>query len=501
MKSIFKYTIKKFLPGIFLVTLFLLMGCEESLREEPKTFLSKDAVFESEQGAIAATTGIYETWDDGELFGWWLMGMPILTADYIHGRGSQAPPSYYQFDDNNIRRIGQIWEGCYEIINETNVIIKQLQDKDIEDLSADLKNRLIGEARFNRALSYFYLVRLFGDVPLRLEPETQNFNIPRTPKNEVYSQIIEDLEYGENNLPSSYSESNLGRATKWAATSVLSKVYLTRKNWDQAASKAQEVMNSGEFHLVKVEEPEDFQKMFGPTVNTHPEDIFSLIHVREPGLGHPAMWLMHINSPGNYTAGTGGAYAWLGNMESFLGDWVQPIEDIPENPDLRVRDWMYHGADTVVLSEELPMLFKKFRDTESPDHGNDTPIMRYTEVVLIYAEATAMANGAPTSESYEWINKVRRRAHGEPLDEPSQWDIETGLSAEEFQEKLLLERGKEFIMESKRWYDLIRTGTAIETIRAAGDENIKERHLLWPIPAREIDNNDAISYDDQNPGW
>ena len=482
------------------LALSLFSGCgDDVLEESPRNFLSQEAVFSTPGGATAATNGIYRPFHNNNLYGWWLLGNVEFFSDYIYGRGSQSPASRYELGATGINRIGNIWRGGYEVINRANLVISELENRDIPGLDTSLKNRLMGEARFLRALSYFHLVRLFGDLPLRLEPETQDFAIERSPESAVYDQIIADLEFSEQNLPNSYPAAELGRATRWAATSILSKVYLTLEQWAEAAATAKEVIDSQEFSLVEVTVPEDFQQMFGPEVTTHSEEIFSLKHARIPGLGFGPIWLMHRAGSG-YSIG-GNAHAWFGNMESWLGDWVQQLN----GPDLRTNDWLYNGEfDDQFLSEEIPMLFKKFRDTESDPAGNDYPIIRYTEVLLIYAEAEAMANGGPTDEAYEYLNMVRRRAYGQDINTPSPLaDFPTGLNVQQFQDSLLLERAKEFVMEGKRWYDLLRTDRTIEVIRASGEgkSRIEERHLKWPIPAEEIDNNEALSQSDQNPGW
>nr|WKN34055.1 RagB/SusD family nutrient uptake outer membrane protein [Tunicatimonas sp. TK19036] len=489
------------LTGTALALLLLVAsGCsEEALEEEPRTFLSQDAVFSSREGVIAATSGIYKPFHQDNLYGWWLLGNLELFSDYIYGRGSQAPASRYEMGSTGISRVGNIWRGGYQVINRANLVISQLESREIEGVDAELKNRLIGEARFLRALAYFHLVRLFGDVPLRLEPETQDFAIGRSPESEVYDQIIEDLQFGEQNLPDVYPAAELGRATRWAASSILSKVYLTLSRWDEAAAKAKEVIESGQFSLVEVSVPEDFQKIFGADVTTHSEEIFSLKHARIPGLGFAPLWLMHRAGSG-YSLGNN-AHAWFGNLDSWLGDWVKQLD----GPDLRPNDWIYNGPhDEQYLSEEVPLLFKKFRDTESDPPGNDFPVIRYTEVLLIFAEADAMANNAPTAEAYEYLNQVRRRAYGRDINTPdAEADFPAGLTAQQFQDSLLLERGKEFVMEGKRWYDLLRTGKTLEVVRASGDgkAGIQDRDLKWPIPAEEIDNNDALSQSDQNSGW
>jgi len=474
-------------------------ACEDALIEEPRTFLSQETVFSSRAGVTSATLGIYEPFREGNLYGWWLLGNLEFWSDYIFGRGSQANASLYILGSRGIGRVGNIWRGAYSVINRANIVIQQLNEREIPGVDATLASELEAEARFLRALSYFHLVRLFGDCPLRTMPETDQANlaIPRSPEEEVYTQIFTDLDFAEKNLPDvNYNE---GRATRWSASGLLAIVYLTRSEWSDAAAKAKEIMDSGQFSLVEVEVPEDFQKIFGPDVVTHSEEIFSLKHARIAGLEFEPLWLMHRAGSG-YSLG-GNAFAWFGNPDSWLGDWIEEIG----GPDLRTTDWMYNGPqDEQFLSAEIPMLFKKFRDTESDIPGNDFPIVRYTEILLIYAEATSQANGGPTPDAYEAANRVRRRAYGLPPDQSSEEaDLPPGLSASEFQDEILLERAKEFVMEGKRWYDLLRTGKTLEVIRASGDKKaaIQEKHLKWPIPSEEIDNNNAMTQADQNPGW
>ena len=493
---------KKSFFQILFTTVFVLIfstSCEDALVEDPRTFLSQETVFSSKGGAISATLGIYEPFRENNLYGWWLLGNLEFWSDYIFGRGSQANASLYKLASRGIGRVGNIWRGGYNVINRANIVIQQLNEKDIPGVDGNLKNELLAEARFLRALSYFHLVRLFGDCPIRTEPELDisKLAISRSPEAEVYNAILADLDFAEENLPNvGYND---GRATRWSASGLLSIVYLTRSQWSEAAAKAKEIMDSGLFSIVEVEVPEDFQKIFGPDVVTHSEEIFSLKHARIQGLEFEPLWLMHRSGSG-YSLG-GNAFAWYGNPDSWLGDWMAEIG----GPDLRTTDWMYNGPeDEQFLSAEIPMLFKKFRDTESDLPGNDFPIVRYSEILLIFAEATSQANGGPTPDAYEAANMIRRRAYGLPIDMPNpEADLAEGLNAADFQDEILLERAKEFVMEGKRWYDLLRTGKTLEVIRAAGPSKaaIQEKHLKWPIPSEEIDNNEGMTQADQNPGW
>ncbi|MCC5928597.1 MAG: RagB/SusD family nutrient uptake outer membrane protein [Cyclobacteriaceae bacterium] len=495
-----KKVVSKYKLGILiLVSIFVITsGCEDLLNENPRTFLSQEIVFQTAEGANSATIGIYKPLSGNDLYGWWLLGNLELFSDYVIGRGSQAPPSLYQLDAAAVQRIGFVWRGLYQVINRSNIVISQLETNTIQGMSAEYSNSLIGEARFLRALCYFHLVRLFGDVPLRTVSETNpaNLSIARARTESVYEQIVEDLKFGEIYLPASYSQSDLGRVTKWAAKGLLADVYLTLEQWGNASLKAKEVIEQGPFKLVEVRKPEDFQKIFGPDVLTHSEEIFSIKHARIPGLGFGALWLMHRAGSG-YSLGNN-AHAWMGNLNSWLGAWRLELD----GPDLRPNDWLYNGpSDERFLGPGVPMLFKKFRDTESAIAGNDFPVIRFPEILFIYAEAESQLNGGPTPTAYEAINSIRRRAFGRDINVPDgEADLPLGLSAQEFRNEVLLERAKEFVMEGKRWYDLLRTDTAIDIIRGLGLP-IEEKHLKWPIPAEEIDNNTLINQTNQNPGW
>ena len=150
------------------------------------------------------------------------------------------------------------------------MVIKNVPNS--SQISATLKAQYIGEAKFVRALDYFNLVRLWGGVPLRTEETIDQIDIPRNSVDEVYSLVLSDLKYAEENLPD--KPRLLGTASKWVAKTLLSDVYLTRKDWGNASAKAEEVISSGKYSLVKVSTPDDFEKIFGADVINTTEEIF-----------------------------------------------------------------------------------------------------------------------------------------------------------------------------------------------------------------------------------
>lgn len=466
-----------------------LISCSDLLTEEPQTFIAEDQFFSSEGDAIAATLAVYEPLQRNTLYGRLYVRDSEIMSDNAFGRASdltnyQHTPTYG----------GTRWSVLYESIQRANVVIAKVPDI---NMNPDVKEQLVAEARFVRAWAYYILVRTFGGVPLHTTPieDLDNLHAPRSSIDEVYDLIIEDFQVGEMHLPGSYSQqSELGRATKWAAKTFLADVYLTMERWDDARAKAKEIIDSGEFSLVRVNSSEDFAQIYGPDVVTHSEDILS-IHYTRDAPGNQLLPSIHHAGAGYSSAGWNET---TGEGNSWLQEWDQE--------DLR-RNWNLYNPDTndaAFISEQFPFPFRKFRDPNavaSNRNGNNFPIKRYPEALLIFAEATSQANGGPTMEALEAVNQVRRRAYGlDPNLSAPDVDLSSDLSAEAFRDAVIMERAKEFLLECKRWYDLVRTNTAIEVIQGMG-RPIQEHHILWPIPTIEIDNNDLITQDDQNPGW
>ena len=276
---------------------------------------------------------------------------------------------------------------------------------------------------------------------------------------------------------------------------MLADVYLTLDKYVEARDKANEVMQSDKYSLVPVKTKTDFQwNLFGPEIITTPEEIFYLKYTRQPGEGN---WILFVlNSPQTENFNFGGAYA-------HYSDATNPFYMSWDDSDIRKSLWdkidFGLGPNTLVSS--------KYIDPDAVERsngaGNDLPIYRYADVLLIYAEASCMATNGPTAEGIEALNKVHRRAFGKDPDLPSEVDFNIDdYTKSTFQDLVLQERAYEFIFEGKRWYDLIRTGKAAEVIEAAKGITISEKAYLWPIPATELDYNKALDPSvDQNPGY
>lgn len=483
---------------IALTFLILATGCEDILTEEPITFLAPENLT-SVEGAEAAVKAAYDPLQESNYYkGQWIMAQNFQT-DYQISRGSRYPHSIYNIDTKNINRMASSWVMMYQAIGRANLIISSFPELDFDD---NLKGQWIAEAKVLRAFNYFNLVRGWGDVPLRIEPleDLNNTAIPKTAESEVYDQIIYDLTEAINSgsLPESYPAAQLGRASVHAARVLLAHVYLTIENWTEAANMAQQVINS-ELQL----EP-DMYKMFSPEDITHSGYIWSIKYARIDGLGNSFLNLLHGR-------GTGYSYkTWF----THIGIPQHPIIANWDNNDGRKQLNLYdtdpNTPEGASLSAAVPMLFKKYIDTETVGqhgHGNDFPLYRYADALLIFAEADCQAKNGPGAEAYEAVNKVRRRAYGVDINTANPEVDLAGLSKDDFISTIWRERAHEFMLEGKRWFDLKRMGYEIATqkIQSSGDSRKIEfwglEDWLFPIPQQEIDNNDALTVADQNPGY
>lgn len=476
-----------------LIIVMCLSACEKTLEEVPKDFVSKANFYNSEEDAQAAIVGVYAGLQS-DFFGMNHYLMTELHGDFIFGRGSQAPITIWNqiLDQTSIGRCAANWSSLYTTINRANAVLDNVSE--IEDIDPEVKDQILGEAHFLRALSYFELVRGWGAVPIKTSEsiDLSAVEAAREPVSKVYELIVADALAAESGLGE--GDGQTGRASKWAAKMLLAHVYLTIEDWEAAAEKADDVIVNGPFSLVEVENPDDFYKIFA--VDSSTEDIMSVHHSETKTSGIPTY--IHRGQAVPYNYSSTGYFAWLPDTNSFIGDsWDDA--DLRKNFNL-YTEYQNADGDWVSLPETVPVLFKKFISNSSGQNVYSVPIYRFAEAYLIYAEAASNANGGPTALALERLNIIKRRAYGIDLNMPTSVDYVTGLGADDFREIVLQERAYEFLLERRRWFDLKRTGTVQETFAAVGKNVIDER-LLWPIPEDEINNNPAINQSDQNPGY
>ncbi len=481
---------------IFICFSLLVTSCTKMLEETPEDRLFSAGFYKTSSDAIAAVNAIYTPLRSNDLYGFRWGVIYTAMEDYVSGQGQYTAVGQYQgYPSAFIANTDLAWAGWYRTINAANIVLKYVPPI---SMSETQKNSLLGEARFLRALSYYQLVRGWGGVPIRTEPveNPEGLGGKRDAVGDVYAFIVDDLKFAEANLPS--KQSAAGRPTSGAAKTMLADVYLTREDWKNARTKAEEVIQSGAYSLVRVNQPADFEQIFGADVITSSEDVFSIKFSRSlgnllPPFYHPA------NSA--YASGGFGTFWGLPNYP-LLAQW--------DNSDLRksfnlLTEYPNKSGVIVKTDPSRPIRFGKFKDPKAQavgGHGNAVPVYRYPDALLIYAEAASQENGGPTALALERLNMVHRRAYGQNPTAPAPVDFSlTGQTAESFRNLVLKERAYEFLVEGKRWLDLKRTGTVQQTIMAAKGINVATAHLLFPIPKQEIDNNPDISPSDQNPGY
>lgn len=478
---------------LLIISVTLLMSCSKLLEEHPKSIAAEN-FYNTPAEVEAGLNAVYTPSLRGSgVFGALYECQIEIYAEYMYGRGSHAPLNDYKgLDNTNITRVGDMWAAFYQAIRNANIVIARTPKG--SNLTQAQINKYVGEARFLRALWYFFLVRNWAGVPIRTENNSDSANLVRSTQQQVYDFIVQDLQFAEANLLD--APRAVGAPSIWSAKTVLADVYMQMKQYDKARDKALEVIDSKKFSLVNVAVANDFDKIFGPEANNTSEEIFYIKYSRTPsGQGFAYPQYTHYPNSGYYPPG--GFYTFYSDAEKnpFIKAW--------DKNDLRYSFNWY--VQTFGLGPTT-ILNKKFSDrTTTTAGGNDYPMYRYADVLMFYAESAAQAAGAPTVDGMEKLNMVHRRAYGKnPLvaDPLTDFSLVTYPTLASFVNLVVRERAYENMGEAKHWFDLKRLGIAASTIQSVKGITMAEKHLLWPIPSIEYTYNKAIDpVKDQNPGY
>jgi starch-binding outer membrane protein, SusD/RagB family len=465
-------------------------ACSNFLIENPEDVLTTENFFRTEGDAIAAVTGVYARLNKGIYNRVLYLVTDLQADDATVGKGVSNPLIRVidSFEHGPVNDpIENAWTQHYEAINRTNFVIARVPGVSMTEA---LRNRLVAEAKFLRGLFYFNLVRMYGDVPLIVQPteSLDGLNVSRTSTAEVYTQIVKDISEAEAALPTTYPTADLGRVTKGAATALLAKVYLTQKNWQLAAQKSKEVIDSRLYSL-----HDDYAKIFQTATENTVEYIFSAQFTTGLGVGTVAAngnSMMALQSPQSpVITGLQGNEADIPTAEAIA---------LYKPGDRRAAVTLFSSYTLAGRVSTFSPLFFKYFDpaslTRANDSGVNVPVLRYADVLLMYAEALNEIGG-PTAEAYAQINAVRRRARIANV--PNALPDLANLTQTTFRQAIYDERRLEFMMENHRWFDLLRTNRAISVMTAAG-KAIKPYNVLLPIPQRERDTNKSLT---QNPGY
>ena len=487
-----------------------ILQCKKSLLTIDPTvpISSVDNYYQNESQAIAAVNATYTPLSAIYNGAAWHFG-DIMSDDADLGGGGGGDgietAELDNFSPTSFNPIINVmWAQCYFGILRANLVLDRVPQVPI--MTAAVRSRSLGEARFLRALYYYNLVRLFGDVPLYTNVITaqESSTIARSPKQQVYDQIIADLKIAETLLPNTYTGDDKGRATAGAAKGLLASVYLTLGDKTNAAQKAKEVI--------------DNSATYGYSLWTNYADNFKL----ENENGKESLFEVQYRSGGgqwsDYGAGQklntffapraqdivqSSGYGWNVPTKDFVDSYEKTGSAYSTIIDKRRQGTMWIPGDTYgaytqpsqLVGSPLGFNVRKYFVPISNTLGDNggwtcalnVPIMRYSEVLLIYAEAA----GATLGKSYADI--VRARAGLNPLP--------VGLGSTQYQDAIYKERRLEFAFEMHRWYDLLRhpdPNYFLTIMRAAGKTNIQAKHRFMPIPQGEIDKNSHLT---QNSGY
>ncbi|MFT4092733.1 MAG: RagB/SusD family nutrient uptake outer membrane protein [Niabella sp.] len=449
----------------------------------------------TEGDVTAVIYGLYARFNDAGLFKF--QGHIMLTVcadDFFSNSASEYGP--YAQRVLTAVNTSSMWDGLYYTIENANNLMDVLDNLELSD---DFEQRAYGEAYFIRAFCYYYLVRLYGGVPLRITAATieSDFYLPRASLADTYAQIFSDFNAAAERLPlkSDLTVSDLGRATKGAAQALLAQAYLTYADqlllsgadgsayFENAAAYADSVISSGEYSLIS-----NYADLFDIAKETqaYNEVIFGIrFQTDGTARAQPAAgseYALRFNAPNTYYVSANGdnqngdgtyrVMPWFADYYR-TGDYISDTVLDYRNegafwqnctgPSSRTYYVYPNVVPTGAGNYTIPTpMCRKYIDPNGKDsrnHGNDFFIIRLAEIYYIKAEALNELNGGPTDEALAAFNTVRARARnadGVTRSVPADLTSATAGSQSDFRMKIFDDRGLELVGEGQRWFDLVR---------------------------------------------
>ncbi|MDG5800984.1 RagB/SusD family nutrient uptake outer membrane protein [Marinilabiliaceae bacterium ANBcel2] len=518
--------------------LLFMASCDDFLEESPKSEMSIHQYFSDPSHAYNSVNRLYR---DGvpSFFhaGSAYRGTTMMLGGYMSGFFDN--PEYkgqevHVIECHNLTLtpvnisgfLDDVWTPCYVAIARANTAIKYIPDT--PGLSDSEKNQLLGQAYFFRALNYFHLVKIFGDVPLTIEPyeSLEDIYLERSSAEIVYNQIINDLLFVIDNssLNNEPMPMNNYRISKGSAKALLADVYLTISGeavnidkYADAANVARDIITSGNYSLISHDD-EDLKKSAYNTIRTsNTEREYLYVIEYDAGIATNG-WLPTYCYPN--VAATWGVFQY-----SITNNSYKPVEELlavyDSNNDLRIQEkqffhssltYMENGEERTREYEPSPYLWHDDEALfETGRSGKDVAVYRLAEVYLIAAEAIARSEGV-TSEAVEYLAEVRSRGYWQ-TEKSDIINLLSTLSEQEFVEEVWKERLRELPLEFRIWSDMQRTRKypltdinnpgEVDFVDLVGQTNVwgstfEEKHLLFPISNNERQRNPNLT---QNPGY
>jgi hypothetical protein len=453
----------------------LTSSCENQLLQSPLTSKEAGKFFTNETEAEEYVNAVYANLQFNGLYGLYLPAISEIPSDNTYDEVPANDDGIYgQLDQftaipaNAV--VTSVWQDSYKAIQKANVVLSRIDN--ISYAVAATKQARIGEMKFIRALLYFNLVRLYGDVPLVTQETTDPnayFGQGRTASTLVYDQVKKDLTEAIDALPADASRP--GKVIKTAAQTLLAKVYLTQKNYSLAKIQLDAVVSSGKHALVP-----------------NPADVFSLANENNSEIIFAVQFASGVN----------------GNTEgSTMFQQFSPSGTVTgakgHNLPTKSLYALYTAADRrkgtyLDVTRAGTPYTKKLTapNTVITDGGSNVVVLRYADVLLMLAEVeNELGNSTPAATN---LNLVRTRAGLPNTTATTQADLDAAID---------LERRLELVSEGHRWFDLLRKGTAVAVMNAWFQANnilttINPTKLLMPIPQGQVNTDPTIT---QNPGY
>lgn len=454
----------------------------------PETSLNEGNFYKSDEEIVTLVNGCYTALRDIEKNTHWVISE--LKSDVLDQQTSSVAGNFTtsRMDEvlagaDNIA-LDDFWNFSYKGIYNCNKAISVIESGSHTWTNTALQNRSAGEVHFLRALYYFNLVRQFGDVPIVTKPVTgiEAVDIKRSAVAEVYALIVEDLNKAQTHLQAATGTTENGRVNYEASLGLTGKVYLTTKNYEAAEIALKKVIDSGKFSLLP-----DYKNIFDPANKDFKETLFSVQY--SEATAALSNQFIFFNAPytskGEVTNRPNIALALAGNMRP-TADLLAAFEPNDKRKAVSIAYWKGPDWDGIVANIPYCAKYKAPQTAALNWAGDNFPILRYSDILLMYAEVINNLNR--TAEAATYVNNIRERA-GLSL-------VASGLAKDKLDLLIEKERMLEFCFENQRWYDLVRRGRALQVMRAHGKE-VADNQVLAAIPSEQI----LINKLSQNTGY
>lgn len=492
-------------------------GCKSFLDTERQGIYSTEN-YPYPQGGTPYDTFLFSAYDALRAYNYVSDGFMVATSIRSDDADKGSTPTDGGADvismDNfpvlvNSSRANTLWTEYYTMIIRCNDILDNVQNNTSIIATPEAKLQAEAEAKFLRAYSYFVLVRAYGRVPKIDKTLAVTANVPQSSAAEIYAFIEEDLKFAAANLPIRWESKFAGRSTRGAANGILAKVYLYQQKWALAMATANLVMTSGQYDLSV-----NYGVIFTEAGENSKESVFEIQGTASAQVP-TANGIQYANIQGTRGNTVEWNRGWGWNMPSAqLEAAYEPNDPRKERTILYCSQagaprQTYYGQTAPLFPTEVPNPKYNHKVLASPTYiaryntrGSwwmNVRILRYADVVLMYAEAANELGGTTNiANALAAVNSVRARARiGAPAGTLPNL---TTTDQATLRDAIRQERRVELAMEHERFFDIVRWGIAQQVMQDAGKTNfVASRDSLLPIPQQQIDLSKGVLT--QNPGY